>query len=132
MDGSPTAILEGRKGVGRAMDQATGPLGRYLDDLRSLAGLDAADIADLAAVPEGTVSLWRDGAAEPDVKTRLLLSDLRSVASRLQEYYTAMEIRAWLYARHPQLEGRAIDEISEGRLEDVLHTLDRLDAAIYL
>ena len=45
----------------------------------------------------------------------------------------AEEIRAWLYARHPQLDGRrAIDLIHEDRSEEVLNILDRLDADVYL
>ncbi len=52
---------------------------------------------------------------------------------RLSEYYSAEEIRAWLYARHPQLEGaRAIDRIHEDRSEEVLNILERLDADAYL
>lgn len=115
------------------MDEATGAFGRYVDDLRTIAGLGAADIADLASVPEATVSRWQDGAAEPEARTRLLLSDLRSVASMLQEYYPVKEIRAWLYAQHPQLEGRrAIDKIAERRSEDVVRILDRLDGEAFL
>ena len=53
--------------------------------------------------------------------------------TRLGEYYDPKEIRAWLYARHPQLDGeRAIDLIHDDRTEDVLAILDRLDADAYL
>jgi hypothetical protein len=47
----------------------------------------------------------------------------------LRAYYTAAEIRAWLYARHPQLSGsRAVVVINQNQSEDVLRVLDRLDA----
>jgi hypothetical protein len=63
----------------------------------------------------------------------LLLSDLYYVVGRLQEYYASDEIRLWLYARHPQLNGeRAIDLINRGRTIEVLAILDRLDSAVYL
>jgi uncharacterized protein (DUF2384 family) len=64
---------------------------------------------------------------------QLVLSDLHYVVGRLQEYYNAEEIRAWLYARHPQLDGeRAIDVINQEQSERVLNVLDRLDAEAYL
>jgi hypothetical protein len=52
---------------------------------------------------------------------------------QLPEYYTADEIRTWLYAPHPQLAcARAIDLISQNRSEDALRILDRLDVDVYL
>ena len=52
---------------------------------------------------------------------------------RLGEYYGHEEVRAWLYSRHPQLEGgRAIDVIHDQRTEEVIAILDRLDADAYL
>lgn len=62
-----------------------------------------------------------------------MLSDLHYVVGRLGEYYEPHEIRLWLYAPHPQLDGkRAIDHINENRSADVLRILDRLDAEVYL
>ncbi|MCZ4093427.1 antitoxin Xre/MbcA/ParS toxin-binding domain-containing protein [Sinorhizobium psoraleae] len=70
---------------------------------------------------------------KPHPRNELILSDLYYVVGRLQEYYSADEIRTWLYARHPQLGGqRAIDLIHEGRSIDVLSVLDRLDGGAYL
>jgi uncharacterized protein (DUF2384 family) len=61
------------------------------------------------------------------------MSDLAYVVMRLSEYYDHEEVRAWLYARHPQLEGaRAIDLIHGDRSEEVLAIIDRLDADAYL
>ena len=52
---------------------------------------------------------------------------------RLGEYYRQEQVRAWLYAPHPQLEGkRAIDLIRSERTEEVIAILDRLDADAYL
>jgi hypothetical protein len=53
--------------------------------------------------------------------------------SRLSDYYNNDEIRAWLYARHPQLNGeRALDLIHSDRTIEVLKVLNRLDADAYL
>lgn len=61
------------------------------------------------------------------------MSDLSYVAMRLGGYYSHEEVRAWLYARHPQLEGaRAIDLIHDDCAEEVVAILDRLDADAYL
>jgi transcriptional regulator with XRE-family HTH domain len=106
---------------------------RYLDELREIGGLKGNDIANITAVSKATVSRWAQGAASPHPRTQLILSDLHYIVGRLEAYYSAGEIRAWLYARHPQLEGeRAIDRIHEGRSEEVLRILDRLDAGAYL
>ena len=61
------------------------------------------------------------------------MSDLSYVVMRLSEYYSQEEVRAWLHARHPQLEDRrAIDLIHDEQTEDVIAILDRLDADAYL
>ena len=74
-----------------------------------------------------------NGAAKPHPRTQLVLSDLHYMVGRLEEFYSPDEIRIWLYARHPQLDGeRAIDLINQGRSEQILRILDRLDAEVYL
>ena len=110
-----------------------GTVGRYLDELREVGGLKGVDIANIADVSTATVSRWSSGKASPQPKTQLVLSDLHYIVGRLKDYYSAQEIRTWLYARHPQLNGeRAIDLINEGRSEEVLAILDRLDSAAFL
>jgi transcriptional regulator with XRE-family HTH domain len=106
---------------------------RYIDELERAGGLKGTDIANITSVSKATVSRWTKGALKPRPNTQLVLSDLYYIVRRLQEYYTAEEIRIWLYARHPQLDGeRAIDLINRGQSEPVLNVLDRLDAEVYL
>jgi transcriptional regulator with XRE-family HTH domain len=106
---------------------------RFIDELAVEGGLTGTDLANIADVSKATVSRWKAGTVKPQPSTQLILSDLRYVVSRLREYYTADEIRAWLYARHPQLGGaRAVDLINQNRSEEVLRVLDRLDADVYL
>jgi len=106
---------------------------RILDELQANGGLTGTDVANITDVSKATVSRWRSGTGRPHPGTQLVISDLNYVVGRLSEYYTAEETRIWLFSRHPQLDGkRAIDLINEGKSEDVLAVLDRLDAEAYL
>ena len=106
---------------------------KFIAELRDEGGLKGSDIANIVDVSAATVSRWTSGKASPQPKTQLVLSDLHYIVRRLNEYYTPDEVRAWLYARHPQLRGeRAIDLINAGRSEEVLQVLDRLDSGTYL
>ena len=110
-----------------------GTVARYIDELEKIGGLKGTDIANITQVSKATVSRWANGALKPRPQTQLVLSDLHYIVGRLQEYYSGDEIRMWLYARHPQLEGeRAIDSINSRQSERILNILDRLDAAAYL
>lgn len=106
---------------------------RYLGELQELGGLKGTDIANVTDVSKATVSRWKQGAIKPHPRTQFILSDLHYVVGRLNEYYAPDEVRAWLYARHPQLNGeRAIDLICQNRSEEVLRVLERLDAEAYV
>ena len=109
------------------------PVVQFLTRLREKGGLNDTDIANFTGVSKATVSRWGSGQKTPDPRTQLIMSDLSYVVTRLGEYNDHEEARAWLYARHPQLEGeRAINLIRDQRTEEVLAILDRLDAAAYL
>jgi transcriptional regulator with XRE-family HTH domain len=116
------------------MSQAqTKPVVQFLERLQETGGLKGVDIANFAGVSKATVSRWASGQKSPHPRTQLIMSDLAYVVMRLSEYYAHEEVRAWLYARHPQLDGaRAIDLIHDDRSEEVLAILDRLDADAYL
>lgn len=116
------------------MSQAqTKPVVQFLERLQQTGGLKGTDIANFAGVSKATVSRWVSGQKSPHPKTQLIMSDLAYVVMRLSEYYSDEEVRAWLYARHPQLDGaRAIDLIHDDRSEEVIAILDRLDADAYL
>lgn len=115
------------------MSAKSGAMPRYIDDLNEFGGLSGTDIANIANVSKATVSRWKSGTVKPQPDTQLVLSDLHFIVQRLAEYYSADEIRTWLYARHPQLDGkRAIDLINQNRSEDILRILDRLDSDVYL
>lgn len=106
---------------------------RFLDELSSLGGLKGTDIANITEVSKATVSRWKSGDIKPQPRSELILSDLHYVVGRLQEFYAAGEIRTWLYARHPQLNGeRAIDLIHDERTIEVLKVIDRLENAVFV
>ena len=111
----------------------TGPVAQFIARLHQVGGLRGTDIASFAGVSQATVSRWSSGQKIPHPRTQLFMSDLSYVVMRLGEYYSEADVRAWLYARHPQLDGeRAVDLIRNERSEEVLAALDRLDADAYL
>jgi transcriptional regulator with XRE-family HTH domain len=114
-------------------NDVTSPVMGFISCLQKEGGLKATDIANFTKVSKATVSRWTSGQKTPHPKTQLILSDLDYVVKRLTPYYTPEEIRTWLSARHPQLEGRrAVSLIFEGESEAVVSILDRLDADAYL
>ncbi|WP_226584295.1 antitoxin Xre/MbcA/ParS toxin-binding domain-containing protein [Acuticoccus sediminis] len=112
---------------------AQGAVAKVLSNIQVEGGLRGTDIANVVDVSKATVSRWKSGQMRPQPKHELILSDLHYVVGRLQEFYSTDEIRAWLYARHPQLAGeRAIDLIHDDRTQEVLAVLERLDSGAYL
>ncbi|MCY3859222.1 MAG: DUF2384 domain-containing protein [Gammaproteobacteria bacterium] len=116
------------------MSQANSkPVVQFLERLQELGGLKGTDIANFTGVSKATVSRWSNGQKSPHPETQLIMSDLSYVVMRLGMYYGNEEVRAWLYARHPQLDGeRAIDLVHDQRTEEVIAILDRLDADAYI
>lgn len=106
---------------------------RFIGELEHNGGLRGTDIANITDVSKATVSRWRTGSAKPQPANELRIADLHYVVGRLSEVYDTDEIRIWLYARHPQLDGeRAIDLIHADRADEVLQIISRLDAGVYL
>jgi uncharacterized protein (DUF2384 family) len=106
---------------------------RFIGELESSGGLRGTDIANITDVSKATVSRWKNGTAKPQPTNELRIADLYYVVGRLNEFYDSEEIRLWLYARHPQLNGeRAIDLIHGNRTNEVLQVLARLDSGAYL
>jgi len=106
---------------------------KILDTLREEGGLKGTDIANIVNVSPPTVSRWKTGKGSPPLRTQTVLADLRYVVDRLSDFYAPDETRLWLHAKHSLLNNeRAIDLINEGRTEEVLKVIDRLDAGAYL
>ena len=106
---------------------------KTISDLRDHARLSGVDVADIARVSKATVSRWSNGTAAPHPRTQLVLSDLRYVVDRLADFYSADEIRLWLFSRNDLLDGnKAIELIHDDRTDEVLQAIDRLDSVAYL
>ena len=106
---------------------------RILDDLKERGGLRGADIANIVDVSRPTVSRWTSGKGSPSIHTQTVIADLRYVVERLSDFYTPDETRLWLHTSHPLLNHeRAIDLIRDGRSEEVLAVIERLEAGAYL
>ncbi len=115
------------------MSMTLGAIPRFLNELNLQGGLKGIDIANITEVSKATVSRWKSGDIKPQPRSELILSDLHYIVGRLQDYYSAAEIRTWLYSRHPQLEGeRAIDLIHDDRTLNVLKVIDRLENEVFL
>lgn len=110
-----------------------GAIARILSDLKLRGGLKGTDIANITDVSPPTVSRWSQGRGTPPLRTQTLIADLRYVVDRLSDFYAPDEIRLWLHANHPLLgNARAIDLLHDGRTEEVLAVIERLDAGAYL
>ncbi len=106
---------------------------KTIGDLKKRGRLSGVDVANIARVSKATVSRWSAGTAAPHPKTQLVLSDLRYVVDRLAEFYTPDETRMWLYSRNDLLQGEtAMTLIHQGRTDEVLQAIERLDSLTYL
>ncbi len=106
---------------------------RYLMELNVHGGLKGTDIANITAVSKTTVSRWKTGDIKPQPRNEVILSNLHYIVDRLRDYYTPDEIRTWLHAPHPQLNGeKAIDLINEDRIVEILNIIARLEDEVYL
>ena len=106
---------------------------KTIEDIKALGMLSGVDVANIADVSKATVSRWTTGKASPQPRTQLVLSDLRYIVNRLDEFYAPDEIRIWLISRNELLGGEtAMDLIHQNRTEEVLAAIERLDSLTYL
>jgi uncharacterized protein (DUF2384 family) len=106
---------------------------RIIEDLRARGGLQGKDLANIVDVSTATVSRWSHGNGTPNLHTQTLIANLRYVVELLSDFYSADEARLWLHSNHPLLSGeRPIDLINSGRTEEVLATIERLDAGAFV
>jgi len=104
-----------------------------MQELQRLGGLKGTDIANIVGVSAPTVSRWANEKGSPPLDTQTVLAELRYVVDRLSDFYTPDEARLWLHSKHPLLDQRrAIELIREGRTEEVLAVIERMDAGAYL
>ena len=106
---------------------------RTMAQLQELGGLKGTDIANIVGVSTPTVSRWANEKGSPPLETQTVLAELRYVVDRLSDFYTPDEARLWLHSKHALLDHRrAIELIREGRTQDVLAAIERMDAGAFL
>jgi len=112
---------------------STNAVMKTIEDLKDRGRLSGVDVANIADVSKATVSRWSTGKAAPHPRTQLILSDLRYVVDRLDEFYSPDETRTWIISRNELLNGEiAMDLIHENRTEEVLAAIERLGSLSYL
>src|SRR5258707_5020611 len=117
----------------RDRDRMSTAIARILEDLREHGGLQGKDVANIVDVSTATVSRWSRGIGTPNLRTQTIIAEMRYVVDRLSDFYTPDETRLWLHTPHPLLNGeRAIDLIYNGRTEEVLAVIERLEAGAYV
>lgn len=100
---------------------------KKMENLRTMIGLRAREVAELLDTSSQTVSRWTTGKSQPHPNNLERLLQLNWLAERLHGIYPADEARLWLYSRHPLLGGdRPVDRIQNGRLDDILALIDQL------
>jgi len=110
----------------------SGEVARIVDDLRTRGGIKETDLAHITEVSQATVCRWATGKASPHPETQLVISDLKYVVDPLADFYTPEEIRIWLYAKHPLMDGaRAINLIHDGKTDRVLTVIESLADGTY-
>lgn len=106
---------------------------RLVEDLKVYGGLKGRDIANIVGVSPPTVSRWSRGDGGPTIDKQRIIAELRWVAERLSDFYEPDEARLWLQSPHPQIGGnRPYDLINQGRTNEILEIIERLDSGVFL
>ena len=107
-------------------------VGRRLDSIKQLGGVSAREVAHLLETTPQTVSRWRNGRSAPRPNSLARLLRLKWLTDQLGQVYDPDEARLWLFSPHRDMAGkRPVDLIRNGRIEDVLTIIDRLQTAAY-
>ena len=110
----------------------TTAIARKLDSIKQRGGVNAREVAQLLATTPQTVSRWQSGRSSPQPGSLDRLLKLDWIADQLGSVYEPDEARLWLFSPHAELEGRSpADLIADGRTDEVLEIIDRLQSAAY-
>lgn len=108
-------------------------IARKLDSIKNRSGISAREVAQLLATTPQTVSRWQTGRTSPQPGSLDRLLKLDWIADQLGSVYEPDEARLWLFSPHTELDGRSAAElIAEGRTEEVLAIIDRLQSSSHV
>jgi transcriptional regulator with XRE-family HTH domain len=108
-------------------------LARKLDSIKTRSGVSAREVAQLLNTTPQTVSRWQTGRASPQPGSLDRLLKLDWIADQLAVIYDPDEARLWLFSPHSELDGNSpADFIAEGRTDEVLGIIDRLQSSAYV
>jgi transcriptional regulator with XRE-family HTH domain len=107
-------------------------IARKLDSIKNRSGISAREVAQLLATTPQTVSRWQNGRASPQPGSLDRLLKLDWISDQLGSVYDPDEARLWLFSPHAELDGQSAAElIAEGRMDEVLAIIDRLQSSSY-
>ncbi|HUF11331.1 MAG TPA: antitoxin Xre/MbcA/ParS toxin-binding domain-containing protein [Rhodothermales bacterium] len=108
-------------------------LARKLKSIEKAGGIRAREVAQLLDTTPQTVSRWRTGKSSPQPTHLDRLLKLDWLADQMSTLYEPDEARLWLFSPHAELNGnRPADYIAEGKVDEVLAIIDRLQTGAYL
>lgn len=104
-----------------------GAVAARLDSIKSNAGVQSREIAQLLDTTPQTISRWQQGKVDPHSAKLQQLLTLEWLADQLHEFYDPAEARLWLFSRHRLLGGDTpANRIQAGKVDDVLALIDQL------
>lgn len=107
-------------------------IGSRLENIKVQSGISAREVAQLLDTTPQTVSRWQTGRSSPQPPRLDQLLRLEWVAEQLARFYSPDDARLWIFSPHRDFDGqRPADLIREGRTDEVLATIDRLNSAAY-
>jgi transcriptional regulator with XRE-family HTH domain len=111
----------------------TSAVGKKIESIKKNTGISATNIAQIVGTSAQTLSRWTAGKNEPQFNHLERLLSLDYLAEQLSEFFEPQDVKLWLLAPHPQLNGeRPVDLLSQDRFKEVLAVIERLRDSAYI
>jgi transcriptional regulator with XRE-family HTH domain len=106
---------------------------RRIESIKKNTGISSTNIAHIVGTSAQTLSRWTAGKNEPQLDHLERLLSLDYLAEQLSEFFEPQDVKLWLLAPHPQLNGeRPVDLLSKDRFREVLAVIERLKDSAYI
>jgi putative toxin-antitoxin system antitoxin component (TIGR02293 family) len=100
---------------------------RKIELIKERMKIPASSIAEMIGATPQTLSRWATGKNDPQREHLDRLLEFDYLTERLAEFFEPEDAKLWLFAPHPQLEGRRpADLVAKGRHTEVLAVIARL------